>query len=107
MGRRMPKRLLATQACTTLSPDTLRQATLYSFGEPCAMCAGAILTGGNRPAGLWPQRTSLAHRHRQSSGKSHARSTLPRGIKRGQRPTEVIGPDAEDEAEAVHAGAWK
>src|SRR3954465_5737017 len=38
--------LPATQACTTLSPDTLRQATLYSSAEPCAMCAGAIYWAG-------------------------------------------------------------
>ncbi|HEY3030680.1 MAG TPA: nucleoside deaminase, partial [Bradyrhizobium sp.] len=36
------ERLLATQACTTLSPDVLKGATLYSSAEPCAMCAGAI-----------------------------------------------------------------
>src|SRR5260370_34358970 len=34
------ERLLATQACTTLSPEVLKGATLYSSSEPCAMCAG-------------------------------------------------------------------
>jgi hypothetical protein len=28
-------------------------------------------------------------------------------FKSGQRATEVLGPLLEDEAEAVHAGAWK
>src|SRR5216684_7997940 len=41
-GTAHAERLLATQACTTLSPDILRGATLYSSAEPCAMCAGAI-----------------------------------------------------------------
>src|SRR5438093_12240471 len=40
------ERLLATQACTTLSPDILETATLYSSAEPCAMCAGAIYWAG-------------------------------------------------------------
>src|SRR5258707_15534911 len=40
------ERLLATQACTTLDPDVLRGATLYSSAEPCAMCAGAVYWAG-------------------------------------------------------------
>src|SRR4030081_1865888 len=45
-GTAHAERLLATQACTTLSPATLRQTTLYSSSEPCAMCAGAIYWAG-------------------------------------------------------------
>src|ERR1700755_632997 len=41
-GTAHAERLLATQASTTLSPDILSKATLYSSAEPCAMCAGAI-----------------------------------------------------------------
>jgi len=41
-GTAHAERLLATQACTTLSPELLKDATLYSSAEPCAMCAGAI-----------------------------------------------------------------
>src|ERR1700716_4264483 len=45
-GTAHAERLLATQACTTLSPETLKDATLYSSAEPCAMCAGAIYWAG-------------------------------------------------------------
>src|SRR6202790_1648594 len=45
-GTAHAERLLATQACTTLSPEILRGATLYSSAEPCAMCAGAIYWAG-------------------------------------------------------------
>src|ERR1700682_6127612 len=45
-GTAHAERLLATQACTTLSPDVLGKATLYSSAEPCAMCAGAIYWAG-------------------------------------------------------------
>src|SRR5260370_38611371 len=38
--------LLATQACTTLSPELLRDATLYSSDQTCAMCWGAIYWAG-------------------------------------------------------------
>src|ERR1700737_1195786 len=45
-GTAHAERLLATQACTTLSADILKGATLYSSAEPCAMCAGAIYWAG-------------------------------------------------------------
>src|ERR1700682_5337270 len=45
-GTAHAERLLATQACTTLSPEVLKTATLYSSAEPCAMCAGAIYWAG-------------------------------------------------------------
>src|ERR1700730_6903138 len=45
-GTAHAERLLASQACTTLSADVLRNATLYSSAEPCAMCAGAIYWAG-------------------------------------------------------------
>ena len=45
-GTAHAERLLATRACTTLPPDVLRGATLYSSAEPCAMCAGAIYWAG-------------------------------------------------------------
>jgi len=101
------ERLLATQACMTLSPDTLRQATLYSSAEPCAMCAGAIYWAGigRLVYGLSEARLRIV------TGNHPENPTLDlpcRAVfKTGQRPTEVIGPMLEDEAEAVHAGAWK
>jgi tRNA(Arg) A34 adenosine deaminase TadA len=101
------ERLLATQACTTLSPDTLRQATLYSSAEPCAMCAGAIYW-----AGIGRLVYGLSeHRLRIVTGNHPENPTLDLPCREvfesGQRPTEVIGPMLEGEAEAVHAGAWK
>jgi tRNA(Arg) A34 adenosine deaminase TadA len=101
------ERLIATQACTTLSPDVLRQATLYSSAEPCAMCAGAIYWSGigRLVYGLSERRL------RMLTGNHPENPTLDlpcrEVFKRGQRPTEVIGPLLEDEAEAGHAGAWQ
>jgi tRNA(Arg) A34 adenosine deaminase TadA len=106
-GTAHAERLLATQACTTLSPDTLRQCTLYSSAEPCAMCAGAIYW-----AGIGRLVYGLSeHRLRAVTGNHPENPTLDlpcrEVFKRGQRPTEVIGPMLEDEAEALHAGAWE
>jgi tRNA(Arg) A34 adenosine deaminase TadA len=106
-GTAHAERLLATQACTTLSPDILANATLYSSAEPCAMCAGAIYW-----AGIGRLVYALSeHRLRAVTGNHPENPTLDlpcrEVFKSGQRPTEVVGPMLEDEAEAVHAGAWK
>src|SRR6202142_276888 len=100
------ERLLATQACTTLGADVLRNATLYSSAEPCAMCAGAIYW-----AGIGRVVYGLSeHRLRAVTGNHPENPTLDlpcrEVFKSGQRATEVIGPLLEDEAEALHAGVW-
>jgi tRNA(Arg) A34 adenosine deaminase TadA len=105
-GTAHAERLLATKACTTLDADILRNATLYSSAEPCAMCAGAIYW-----AGIGRLVYALSeHRLRAVTGNHPENPTLDlpcrEVFKRGQRPTEVIGPLLEDEAAAVHAGAW-
>ncbi|WP_375411416.1 nucleoside deaminase [uncultured Bradyrhizobium sp.] len=105
-GTAHAERLLATQACTTLSPDILRNATLYSSAEPCAMCAGAIYW-----AGIGRLVYGLSERRLRAVTGNHPENPtldLPcrEVLARGQRPTEVIGPMLEDEAEAVHEGAW-
>jgi tRNA(Arg) A34 adenosine deaminase TadA len=105
-GTAHAERLLATQACTTLSPDILRHATLYSSAEPCAMCAGAIYWAGigRLVYGLSEQRL------RAVTGNHPENPTLDLPCREvlasGQRATEIIGPLLEDEAEALHAGVW-
>jgi tRNA(Arg) A34 adenosine deaminase TadA len=105
-GTAHAERLLATQACTTLGPDILRNATVYSSAEPCAMCAGAIYW-----AGIGRLVYGLSeHRLRAVTGNHPENPTLNlpcrEVFKRGQRMTEVLGPMLEDEAEALHAGVW-
>jgi tRNA(Arg) A34 adenosine deaminase TadA len=105
-GTAHAERLLATRACTTVSPDILRSATLYSSAEPCAMCAGAIYWAGigRLVYGLGE------HRLRAVTGNHPENPTLDMPcrevFKSGQRATEVLGPLLEDEAEALHAGVW-
>jgi len=105
-GTAHAERLLATQACTTLGADVLRNATLYSSAEPCAMCAGAIYW-----AGIGRVVYGLSeHRLRAVTGNHPENPTLDlpcRDVfKSGQRTTEVVGPRLEDEAAALHAGVW-
>jgi tRNA(Arg) A34 adenosine deaminase TadA len=105
-GTAHAERLLATQACTTLSADMLRTATLYSSAEPCAMCAGAIYW-----AGIGRLVYGLSeHRLRGVTGNHPENPTLDLPCRAvfgsGQRSTEVVGPLLEDEAEALHEGVW-
>ena len=105
-GTAHAERLLATQACTTLSADILKGATLYSSAEPCAMCAGAMYW-----AGIGRLVYGLSeHRLRAVTGNHPENPTLDlpcrEVFRSGQRATEVVGPLLEDEAEALHAGVW-
>src|SRR3982074_1160774 len=99
-------RLLASQACTTIAPEILSAATIYSSAEPCAMCAGAIYW-----AGIGRLVYGLSeHRLRGLTGIPPENPTLDlpcrEVFKSGQRPTEVVGPLLEDEAAAPHEGVW-
>jgi tRNA(Arg) A34 adenosine deaminase TadA len=105
-GTAHAERLLATKACTTLDADNLATATLYSSAEPCAMCAGAIYW-----AGIGRVVYGLSEvRLRDVTGNHPENPTLDLACREvfrsGQRPTEVVGPLLEDEAAALHAGAW-
>jgi tRNA(Arg) A34 adenosine deaminase TadA len=105
-GTAHAERLLATEACRTLSPEERSGATLYCSAEPCAMCAGAIYwTGIGRVVyGL------SEHRLRGITGNHPENPTLDLPCRevfgRGQRPTEVVGPLLEEEAAALHDGIW-
>ncbi len=106
-GTAHAERLLATQACTTLAPEILRNATLYSSAEPCAMCAGAMYW-----AGIGRLVYGLSeHRLRQLTGNHPENPTLDLPCRAvfasGQRPTEVVGPLLEDEAAGLHEGVWQ
>jgi tRNA(Arg) A34 adenosine deaminase TadA len=106
-GTAHAERLLATQACRTLPADIRAKATIYSSAEPCAMCAGAIYW-----AGIGRLVYGLSeHRLGAVTGNHPENPTLDLPCRAvfasGQRPTEVVGPLLEDEAEALHEGVWQ
>jgi len=105
-GTAHAERLAATQACRTIAVEVRTRATLYSSAEPCAMCAGAIYW-----AGIGRVVYGLGeHRLRGLTGNHPENPTLDLPCREvfasGQRPTEVLGPLLEDEAEALHEGVW-
>jgi tRNA(Arg) A34 adenosine deaminase TadA len=106
-GTAHAERLLATEACRTLSAEVLAKATMFSSAEPCAMCAGAIYW-----AGIGRLVYGLSeNRLRGLTGNHPENPTLDLPCRAvfasGQRPTEVVGPLLEDEAAAMHEGVWK
>ncbi len=86
--------------------DILSHATLYSSAEPCAMCAGAIYWSGISRLVFALSESRL----RELTGDHPDNPTLSLPCRevfaRGQRVIEVLGPELESEAEAMHQGFW-
>jgi tRNA(Arg) A34 adenosine deaminase TadA len=100
------ERLLAAAASKQFDPKFLAACTLYTSAEPCCMCAGAAYW-----AGIGRVVYGLSERRLKTITSNHAENpTLDLPCRTvfasGQRPVEVIGPLLEDEAAAVHVGAW-
>ena len=100
------ERVLMTRASTSLPAELLRECTIYSSAEPCAMCAGAIYWSGLKRLVYGMSEAQL----KAITGNHLENPTLDLPCRvvfaAGQRQVEVIGPLLEDEAAAVHAGAW-
>ena len=100
------ERVLMTRASTTLPMDLLRECTIYTSAEPCAMCAGAIYWAGLKRVVFGMTEADL----KRFTGDHPENPTLDLPCRTvfaaGQRQVDVIGPMLEDEAAAVHEGAW-
>ncbi|MFC2968022.1 nucleoside deaminase [Acidimangrovimonas pyrenivorans] len=101
------ERVLMTRASTSFPMELLRDCTIYSSAEPCAMCAGAIYWwAGLKRVVYGLSETAL----KAITGDHPENPTLDLPCREvfaaGQRTVEVIGPMLEDEAAAPHAGVW-
>jgi tRNA(Arg) A34 adenosine deaminase TadA len=100
------ERLLMTRASTTYPPGVLRECTLYSSAEPCAMCAGAIYWAGVGRVVFGAserQLKAMTGNHPENPTLDLPCTTV---FAAGQRAVEVIGPVLAEEALALHQGAW-
>jgi tRNA(adenine34) deaminase len=90
-----------------LSRDALAGATIYSSGEPCVMCAGAIFWSniGRVVFGIVAERLRVFRGERpdQRDAELSCRDVFAASAHR----IECIGPALLDEAMAAHVGAWK
>ena len=87
--------------------EELAGATIYSSGEPCVMCAGAIFWSniGRVVFGIDAERLRV---FRGEHGDQRDAELSCRDVFRASpHPIECIGPALVDEAGAAHDGAWK
>ncbi|MDX9865746.1 MAG: deaminase, partial [Anaerolineaceae bacterium] len=92
---------LVRRAIRELGEAVVKECTLYTSTEPCAMCSGAIYWAGV-PKVVF---ACSAKRLGEIAGESllfPCREVFARGV----RSVEVNGPILEDAAAEVHAGFW-
>lgn len=97
-------RLLAKRG---ISRERLAQATIYSSGEPCVMCAGAIFWAniGRVVFGIDAERLRIFRGVREDQ--RDAELSCRDVFRASPHPIECIGPALVDDAGAAHVGAWK
>jgi tRNA(adenine34) deaminase len=87
--------------------DVLGTATIYSSGEPCAMCAGAIFWSNLRRVVFGIDAVSLRAFRGERADQRDAELSCRDVLNRSPHPIEVIGPALRAEASQPHVGAWK
>ena len=100
------ERLIMTRASKAYRPEFLNKCSLFISAEPCAMCAGAIYWSGVGRVvyGLSEERLKgITGNHPENPTLALPCRTV---FESGQRQTEVIGPELEDDAAALHNGVW-
>jgi tRNA(Arg) A34 adenosine deaminase TadA len=97
---------LVRQACVAFPAETLRQCTLYTSTEPCAMCSGAIFWSGIPRVVFALSEQGLNEFVEGQPGAEYFHLPSREVFARGNRAVEVIGPLLEEEARQVHVGFW-
>jgi tRNA(adenine34) deaminase len=92
---------LLREACRLYDPRTLAASTLYSSGEPCAMCSGTIFWSGVGRVVYGMSSDRLYELFPPSEANPVLRVPCREVLSAGTRATEVVGPILEQEAERV------
>ncbi|MCX7659297.1 MULTISPECIES: nucleoside deaminase [Caldimonas] len=87
--------------------DTLARATIYSSGEPCVMCAGAIFWSNIRRVVFGIDAVSLRAFRGERADQRDAQLSCRDVLNASPHPVEVIGPALVQEASQPHVGAWR
>ena len=100
------EKLLASWAAKNLSLEELRDCTLYTSAEPCAMCSGSIYWAGIGRVVFGQTEHDL--KIQTGANEENPTLDLPCHIVfgAGQRPTEIVGPLLADESAQLQADYW-
>lgn len=100
-----------TNAVRDVSPrvgrDILARATIYSSGEPCVMCAGAIFWSGIQRVVFGIDAVSLRVFRGDVATQRDAELSCRDVFNASPHPIECIGPALLAQASAPHVGFWK
>ena len=87
--------------------DVLAKATIYSSGEPCVMCAGAIFWSGIQRVVFGIDAVSLRVFRGDVATQRDAELSCRDVFSASPHLIECIGPALLEEASAPHTGFWK
>jgi tRNA(Arg) A34 adenosine deaminase TadA len=101
---------LVSKANRTLDPEIIKESTLYTSTEPCAMCAGSIFWTGIKRVVYACSEERLGEITRKSGTEEKDGSlNVPCRLifsRASGRTVQVIGPILEEEAAKVHETYW-
>jgi tRNA(Arg) A34 adenosine deaminase TadA len=97
---------LVRAASMQFDVQVLRESTLYTSTEPCAMCSGAIYWSGIGRVVYALSSEQLIGIVKDDSGSSTLALSCREVFGRGGRTIEVSGPHVTEHAATVHEGFW-
>jgi tRNA(Arg) A34 adenosine deaminase TadA len=97
---------LVRTASMQFDVEALRESTLYTSTEPCAMCSGAIFWSGIGRVVYALSSEQLMGIVRDDSGSFTLALSSREVFARGGRNVEVSGPHVTEQAATVHEGFW-
>jgi len=84
----------------------LRRATIYSSGEPCAMCAAAIFYTGIGRVVYGLSAAAILHLRNAQPHTAGLSLSCRAVLQSAAEPVEVVGPFLEAEGAVPHEGYW-
>lgn len=87
--------------------EGLAGSTIYSSGEPCVMCAGAIFWGNIRRVVFGIDAERLRAFRGDLPDQVDLRMSCREVFASASRPPACVGPALIEEASAAHVGAWR
>jgi tRNA(Arg) A34 adenosine deaminase TadA len=85
----------------------LRRATIYSSGEPCAMCAAAIFYTGIGRVVYGLSAAAILHLRNAQPHTAGLNLSARAVLGTAAEPVEVVGPALEAEGAVPHEGYWR